>query len=228
MDEDLLHVRVFGQESVSILHLSGLLVPGNYASLRDVLLMTALAEPAAIVADLTGLRVAPPLASSVFRVVRDQVASWPGVPILLTGAEPGAVWDLPCFDTVEEAVASVGPPPRRWVVRVPLPRAGAPVFARLAAEEACRVWSLERIGEPAAGVAAGLVDLVDRGLPRRPTIAFEWWRDLFVIAVGDDVPVRCDSWDLRRAVAAAPDRTERCGWSTTWTDGTLIWAVLRA
>ncbi|MGM1064859.1 hypothetical protein [Saccharothrix sp. Mg75] len=228
MDDDLLHVQVFGQDGVSILHLSGLLVPGNYSALRDVLVMTALAEPAAIVVDLAELRVTPPLAATVFRVVRDQVAEWPGVPILLAGAEPGTTWDLPSYGTVEEAVATVGPPPRRWVVRMPLPRVGASVFARLAAEEACRVWSLERLGGPVTGVASRLVDLVDRGLPQRPTIAFEWWHDLFVIAVGDDAPVRCDSWDLRRAVAAAPGRAERCGWSTTWTDGTLIWAVLRA
>ncbi|WP_170211797.1 hypothetical protein [Saccharothrix australiensis] len=198
----------------------GLLGPSTYTRMRDVLLKTVLAEPTAVVVDMSDLMVEPDAARSVFHAVWTQVAEWPGVPILLAAAGRPVDWALPSYATVEDALATVGAPPVRWVVRTPLPLRDSGGFARVVAEETCRLWGLGGISAEAADLADALVGLAARGV--RPTVVFEWWRGRLVVGASEDVVVPCDPLDLRFAATGA----NRCGWSTTWSDGTLLWAVL--
>ncbi|MBB5960192.1 hypothetical protein FHS29_006815 [Saccharothrix tamanrassetensis] len=188
--------------------------------MRDVLLKTVLAQPTAVVVDMSELRVERDIAVSVFQAVWAQVAEWPGVPILLAGSRRPADWSLPSFATVRDALASVGAPPERWVVRAPLPLRGSAEFARLVAEETCRVWGLDRIAAAAADIADALVGLAARGI--RPTAVFERWRGRLVVGASEEAVVPCTPLELRCAATGA----NRCGWSTTWSDGTLMWAVI--
>ncbi|CCH29957.1 hypothetical protein ABZ816_32190 [Actinosynnema sp. NPDC047251] len=204
---------------MAVLSVFGSLSAATYTRMRDLLLKTVLAQPTAVVVDLEGLAFEWQTAVAVFRAVWNQVADWPGVPILLAATDR-ADWPLPGFPSVTDALAAVGEPPRRWMVRMPLPVRGSGEFARLAAEETCRIWGLADLAEDAADVADALVGLAARGV--RPTVVFEWWQGMLVIGAGEDVVVPCDPQALRCAAIGA----SRCGWSTTWSDGTLVWAVL--
>ncbi|GAA0251261.1 hypothetical protein GCM10010492_59480 [Saccharothrix mutabilis subsp. mutabilis] len=61
-------------------------------------------------------------------------------------------------------------------------------------------------------------------LPLAVVVCFGWSPERVVVAVDDDRPVPCRPADLRRAVAPGP--VVRCGWSGTFSGGTVIWAVL--
>ncbi|RKT54080.1 hypothetical protein C8E97_2669 [Saccharothrix australiensis] len=220
MRDGLLQVELSGADGVAVLSPFGLLGPSTYTRMRDVLLKTVLAEPTAVVVDMSDLMVEPDAARSVFHAVWTQVAEWPGVPILLAAAGRPVDWALPSYATVEDALATVGAPPVRWVVRTPLPLRDSGGFARVVAEETCRLWGLGGISAEAADLADALVGLAARGV--RPTVVFEWWRGRLVVGASEDVVVPCDPLDLRFAATGA----NRCGWSTTWSDGTLLWAVL--
>ncbi|MEU4804721.1 hypothetical protein [Actinosynnema sp. NPDC023587] len=221
MPNETLEVELSGTDGVAVLSLFGSLSAATYTRMRDLLLKTVLAEPTAVVVDLACLAFERQTAVAVFRAVWNQVADWPGVPILLAATDR-VDWPLPGFPSVAAALAAVGTPPRRWVVRMPLPLRGSAGFARLAAEETCRLWGLPELSEDAADVVDALVGLAARGV--RPTVVFEWWHGRFVVGVGEDVVVPCDPQALRCAAIGA----SRCGWSTTWSDGTLVWAVLDA
>jgi len=222
MREGLLRVELSGEDGVAVLSPLGALVPSTYTRMRDVLLKTVLAQPTAVVVDLSDLTVDRDTAASVFHGVWTQVADWPGVPILLAAPPHPVDWSLPSYATVQDALAAVDAPPTRWVVRAPLPLRGSCGFARLLAEQTCRVWKLTGISDEAADIADGLVGLAARGI--RPTVVFEWWRGRLVVGASEDALVPCDPLDLRYAAMGA----NRCGWSTTWSDGTLMWAVLNA
>jgi hypothetical protein len=224
--DDLLEVELGGEDGVVVLHPNGVLTAATYPIMRNALLKTVLAQPTAVVVDLSGLLVVPAAAASVFTAVWAQVAEWPGVPILLAADDGGQVRSLPSYETVSAALADVGEPPPRWVLRMPLPLSGAETFARLAAEETCRNWELRGLTTAAASVAAALAGLVTRGFPIRPAVSFEWWHDLLVVGVAEDAVVPCDPDELYRAITGTTWRMRRCGWSTTWSDGTLVWAVL--
>ncbi|MEV0676329.1 hypothetical protein AB0I60_07365 [Actinosynnema sp. NPDC050436] len=219
MREETLEAELFGTDGVAVLSLFGMLNGTTHARMRDLLLKTVLAQPTAVVVDLGNLAFERATAAAVLRSVWHQVAEWPGVPILVAPADRGG-WPVPGYPSVRQALDAVGAPPRRRVVRLPLPLRGSAAFARLAAEETCRMWDLPGLAPDAADTAGALVGLTSRGV--RPTVVFEWWRGKFVVGVGEDVVVPCDARALRRAAAGA----RRCGWSTTWSDGTFVWAVL--
>ncbi len=221
MCDYLLQVELSGADGVAVLSPFGLLGPATYTRMREVLLRTVLAQPTAVVVDLSDLLAVPGAAVALFRAVWTQVADWPGVPILLA-AGGRANWPLPNYASVADALAAVGTPPVRWVVRVPLPLRRSAGFARLAAEETCRLWKLSAIAAAAADVAHALVGLVARGI--RPAVVFEWWQGQLVVGASEDGVVRCHPLELRYAT----DGAVRCGWSTTWSGGTLMWAVLDA
>ncbi|MBW4716917.1 hypothetical protein [Saccharothrix obliqua] len=218
MRDELLRVELSGADGIAVLSPHGLLGRATYPRMRDVLLRTVLAQPAAVVVDMSAVDVEPG-AGVVFRSVWAQVADWPGVPILLA-AGGRADWPLPTFASVADAVASVGTPPPRWVARIPLPLRGSAEYARLAAEETCRVWGLPRLAAEAADVADALVALAARGI--RPVVVFERWHGMLVVGASEDAVVPRDPAGLRGAATGAV----RSGWSTTWSDGTLVWAVL--
>lgn len=219
MHDKTLEVELSGTDGIAVLSVVGFLGAVTYTRMRDLLFKTVLAQPTAVVVDLSRLVFERRAAVALFRSVWSQVADWPGVPILLA-APGGGDWPLPSYATVADALAAVGEPPRRWVIRVPLPRRGSAGFARLVAEETCRRWGLPALSEDAADMADALVGLAARGV--RPTVVLEWWRGRLVVGVGEAVVVPCDPQALRYAAIGA----SRCGYSTTWSDGTLVWAVL--
>ncbi|MEU5694919.1 hypothetical protein [Actinosynnema sp. NPDC020468] len=226
MSDNALEVALWGEDGTAILEASGTLDAKTYPAMRDVLLMTVLAQPKAVIVDLRGLKVDPWTAASVFRSVHAQVSEWPGVPIVLVDRADQDSWPLRHYNTVDAALADLGEVPARRVVRLPLPEAADPAFARFAAEETCLVWGIAD-SSLVVPVAVGLVDLVARMPGSRPVLGFELRAGLLAVVVTSDLSIRCEPHELRRVVSAARNAEPRCGWSTTWTGGTVVWAVVR-
>ncbi|WP_433271980.1 hypothetical protein ACQPZF_14770 [Actinosynnema sp. CS-041913] len=220
MRDDRLEVELSGADGVAVLSAFGLLGPATYTRMRDVLLKTVLALPRGVVVDMTDLLVDRDGAGGVFQAVWAQVEDWPGVPILLAAPGDSGCFSLPSYPTVGDALATVGESPTRRVVRTPLPLRGGGAFARLVAEETCRMWGLSAVATDAADIAQALVGLVARGV--RPSVWLERWQGGLVVGASEDTVVPCNALDLRYAATGGI----RCGWSTTWSDGTLVWAVL--
>jgi hypothetical protein len=217
-------VETSGYGGVSVLRLNGHVLPTDFLSVRDALFGAVFTRPRAVVVDLTGFGAVPPEVTAALLAVHQQVVEWPGVPVLVAGPDPGFAWGLPRFDTVSEAVLSVPPSSPRPLVRVPLPDDDAPRFARVLAEDWCRLRGREDLSASTGEVAERLTDLVDRGDDARPTLGVEWWRNRVVVVAGGDGFVPCGLGDVRDAVK--PGRAVRCGWVGTWSGSTLIWAVL--
>ncbi|GAA0250243.1 hypothetical protein GCM10010492_58000 [Saccharothrix mutabilis subsp. mutabilis] len=218
-----LRVETSEHGGVAVLRLAGQLLPTDFLLVRDALFGAVFARPPAVVVDLTGFGAVPPEATAALLAVRQQVVEWPGVPVLLAGPDAGRAWGLPRYDTVSEAVASVAPGPPRRFVRFPLPPDDAPRFARLLVEDHCVLRGRQDVAAATGEVAQRLVGLVDQA-DLAPTLGVEWWRDRVVVVAGGDGFVPCGFADVRDAVA--PGGAVRCGWVGTWSDSTLVWAVL--
>jgi hypothetical protein len=64
-----------------VLNVRGVLAHRTFLPLRDAIVKAALDEPAAVVVEITGLRVRDEPALSVFTSARWQVSEWPDIPI---------------------------------------------------------------------------------------------------------------------------------------------------
>lgn len=225
MDQARLDIEVTGQDGALVLRPRGLLCAATYSRMLDVLFRSVLAEPVAVVVDLSALRT-DERAESVFLAVGAQVADWPGVPLLLA-AGPPEPWNQPGHPSVEAALASVGEQRARRTPRLPLPvGATAAVIARLLAEETCLQWGLDAAVNAVAEVAGGMCELARRVPGARTSIGFALRGTRLAVALSADVEVPCDHRDLRRVLAGARALLPRGGWSATWSGGSVVWVVL--
>ncbi|GAA0250738.1 hypothetical protein GCM10010492_58710 [Saccharothrix mutabilis subsp. mutabilis] len=217
-----LHVELAGEGGVCVVSFSGGMEFRDHVLVRDAVLRTAVTCPTAVVVDLTAFAAVPPTAAAAALAVRAQVADWPGTPILLAGAEDTHQWGLPRHVSVAAAVAAVDrsrPPPMALLA---VPRSYAAGFACEAAEKACWARGRGDVAAMAGRVAWRMVALLHDAV--RPTIAFDWRPGLLVVVVGDDEPVPCGLAEVGRIAAAGP--VVRCGWSGTWSGGSVIWAAV--
>ncbi|MET0416990.1 MAG: ATP-binding protein [Actinoplanes sp.] len=132
---------------------------------RTLLLKCIIDQPDALVVDLSELSVRDPVALSIFAAVARQAALWPGTPLmlsvpqgdasqLLTGDRYGR---LAVFRSLDEALAAERRQTLRSVSDSLLPVSGAARRARELAAEACSLWELPQLTDPAAVVAGELV-----------------------------------------------------------------------
>ncbi|GIE74428.1 hypothetical protein Aph02nite_03780 [Actinoplanes philippinensis] len=147
--------------------LSGDLVLADSADLREQLLKCLAEQPDALLVDLSALRVAQPLALSIFRVVLRQAARWPGTPILFCASgrdtrkllTTAANHTLPLYASVAAALAHLHDERRTMpsISEELLPVAGSTRHGRDIATEACIRWDLPDLVAPASLIVTELV-----------------------------------------------------------------------
>jgi anti-anti-sigma factor len=146
-------------QSVAILTVDGVLDTSNCAALRDHMLQATLDEPAAVIVNISALKVLAELAWSTFIGAHWQVRSKPNVPIVLVCAHratreaitrSGVAYFMPVYSTEKAAMKALSQQSRRAVRR-----ADAPLPADLTSlRESRRLASILHTGRPGCGLAA--------------------------------------------------------------------------
>jgi hypothetical protein len=214
----------------------GLLDARSYARLRTTLVMLAAGEPRAVLADVDGLRVASPVALALFPAVRTELATWPGVPLLLvaTGGEIRRALAryhmaryLPVHSGLDAAVAAIGDPPARELARLTLPAGHDGVHpARAFVRAHCHRWHL------AGGRAADAILVVDalvenaiRHAHGTPGLRVELRADMLTLAVFQGEPEHADPFGTP-GLATITRLCRTWGSTATPDGGKVVWAAL--
>jgi anti-anti-sigma regulatory factor len=214
----------------------------GYGELRDKLLKAGADEPRAIVVDLDRLTITDSATVALFTWVAEQLDYWPGVPLLVSAPWPEQRALLtrtlvsrfvPVHASVEDAVAAVGAPRLRRVVRHGLPNSlGSGAIARRLVREVCERWRVDWVD--AVIIANELVTNTLVHTYCAPSLRLELRHGMLTVAVYDDDPTRPDELDVPGA-AALPRWGLRIverlastwGSAPTTSGGKVVWAVLR-
>lgn len=220
----------------------GLLDAGTYRQLRDHLTKVAADGPRAVVVDLTDLDVESRSSLAVFTAVHTRLQQWPGVPLLLVTG-PGETRDmvvrnhtqrfLPVHESIVDAIAAIDEPPPRRVEHLRLPNElTSPRVARDFTRRTCRQWNCGGIADEAALLVGELVTNAVVHTSSEPDIRLELRRDLFSVAVYDDVPGEVVVLDPGSAgglhgLLLVAQIASAWGCSPTSAGGKVVWATLR-
>ena len=176
----------------------GVLDAATYLPLRDVLVELGVEEPRAVIVDLADLDLSNRSALAVFVAVSDQLAQWPGVPVLLvaTRAAHRELLDrhrlarfVPVFASVPAAVAAMDEPPARRIARRSLPNSLVSVrLARRFVAQVCARWGVQGRLQDAVMIADVLVENTLIHTYCAPTVRVELRRGRLTVAVYDDDP----------------------------------------
>jgi anti-anti-sigma regulatory factor len=221
----------------------GVLDMGSYRKLRNILVKIAIDEPVAVIVDLGGLVVPDRSAYALFVSVADQLARWPGVPLLLAAGSAAQREKLREYhlsryisvaESVSAAAAAVGTPSPRRIARRKLPNAlVSSALARDFVRDACTEWCVRRQeADQAVAIVAELVENTLLHTYCAPALRVELRPGELTVAVYDDDPAPArllerDMADLRQhglALVAVYARAWGC--SPTPTGGKVVWATL--
>lgn len=214
----------------------GLLDARSYAKLRTTLVMLAADEPRGVLVDVDGLQVASPVALALFPAVRTELATWPGVPLLLlaTGGEIRRALDryhmaryLPVHTGLDAAVTAIGDPPARELARLTLP-AGPDGMrpARAFVRAHCHRWHVtgDRATD-ASLVVHALVENAIRHAPGAPGLRVELRADMLTLAVFHGEPEHADPFGTP-GLATVIRLCRTWGSTATPDGGKVVWAAL--
>ncbi len=221
-----MHKGIEVQEEIVVLAPTGTLDADSGGTLRGRILASAAEEPRAVLVDLTDLEL--PARTTLFTEVADQLAHWPGVPLLVVDPR-GRLPDA--HRTVRAAIRSLDEPPPRRVARRTLPgnttggRAGR-AFVR----DCCRRWHIEDDrAENAVWVANELIENTIRHTPYAPAVRVELRHGELTVAVRDDDPRQPrPNPDQRPLHGLAAVHRIATAWGTVPVDGggKVVWAAL--
>lgn len=214
----------------------------TYRQLRDHLIKVGADNPRAVVVDLTGLGIESDASLAIFLTVQTRLQQWPGVPLLLvtgTSAARAMVTRnrtdrfLSVHDSIGDAMAAIDEPPARRVEHMRLPNElTSPRVAREFTRMACRQWACTMVIDEAAMLVGELVTNAVVHTLSAPDIRLELRRNLFSVAVYDDMPgevyVRDPGSDggLHGLLLVTQIATA-WGCSPTSAGGKVVWATLR-
>jgi hypothetical protein len=217
----------------------GLLDARSYRRLRTTLAKVAAEEPRAVVVDVDELRPSSPVALALFPAVRTELATWPGLPLLLiaTGAEIRRELAryhmaryLPVHTGLDAAVAAIAAPPHRELARLVLPAGpDAPRPARAFVRAHCHRWHVT--GDRATDAILVVNELVENAVRHTtgaPGLRLELRADLLTVAFYDGDPGHPRLLDTGRVHGLTTvDRLCRTWGSTATTaGGKVVWAAL--
>lgn len=159
-------------ENASVLTVRGVLGHQTYLPLRDAIVKAALDEPAAVVVEITDLRINDDPAMSVFTNARWQVSEWPDTPIGLVCARADRLKTLrhsavtsyvPAYPSLHEAVADLAADASRRYrrrVRAELPAVkSSTARSRKLAAEWLTAWGRSDFTGAVSVVATELVEM---------------------------------------------------------------------
>jgi hypothetical protein len=220
----------------------GLLDAVSYSRLRTAMVKAAADEPRAVIVDVDRLQVDSQAALALFPAVATELATWPGLPLLLVATGEAARLMLadyrmprlvPVYDDLDAAVDAIGDTPPRQIARLALPNGHVgPRLARAFVRRCCYRWRIyDDRALDAIWLANELVENTMKHTYSAATVRLELRRGLLTVAVYDDDPA--EPWLAERApvrvvhgltVVARLCRT--WGTTPTPTGGKVVWAVL--
>jgi hypothetical protein len=220
----------------------GLLDALTYGRLRDTMVKAAADEPRAVIVEVDRLRLDSTAVLALFPAVGQELARWPGLPLLLVATdEPGLRMLttyrmgrlLPVHRSVGAAVAAIGAPPPRRVERRTMPNGRACLpLSRAFVRQCCRRWRItgDRVVD-AVWVANELVENTVKHTYGPPTVRVELRRNLLSIAVYDDDPAlpaprECPPTRVPHGLAVVARLCRAWGSTPTQAGGTVVWAAL--
>jgi anti-anti-sigma regulatory factor len=183
---------------VTLLKVDGILDTTTYLPLRDGIIKAALAEPSAVIVDVTGLTVPASSALAVFTSARWHVGTWPEIPIALVCASPagrdaltrnGVTRYVPVYADVDDAILATSQRDARRCRR--RARGNLPadmtslVRSRRLVESWLSAWSLEELTPVAKIIVTTLVENVLQHTNSAPNIRLETDGRNVTVAVED-------------------------------------------
>ncbi|WNG90113.1 sulfate transporter [Mycobacterium sp. ITM-2016-00317] len=227
----------------TVLTVRGTLDSSTYREVRDSVIKAALAEPTAVVVDVTELRVPAHSAWTVFTSARWHVSTWPDIPVMLVCADgngrasikrSGATRYVPVYADADSARAAVSAPQRiRKRASAELEAGGdSPAQTRRLVTRWLTAWGLSEMIPTASTVATVFVENVLEHTASRPRLIVETSDGGVTVAVSDDsqsAAARHEDPDSGAhtvsglAIVAVLSRS----WGSTPTaNGKTVWAVL--
>ncbi|WP_285560298.1 ATP-binding protein [Actinoplanes regularis] len=210
--------------------------------LRGMLQKCLAEQPAALLADLSGMSLGQETALSVFTAIHQQAAVWPGTPVVFCAPRPEMA-DLlarqrygplrTCAD-VDEAVREVTrhgvvPP---MIIDQLVPMTGAARHARDLATEACVRWELPDLIGPVGVVVTELVSNAVEHANTMITLRLTLLRRYLHVAVRDGSVAPPEtrlpgvgSVDRGRGLLLVDSLAVNWGWLPT-SDGKVVWTIL--
>ena len=229
---------------VSVLSIAGVLDSSTYGALRAQIIKAILAEPAAVVIDITGLIVPAESALAVFTSARWYVDQWCDVPVVLVCAHralrvaldnSGITRYVTAFRSVDEALCALTRVPsrrQRRRARAELPAITASVArARELVSAWLTRWSQEEFIPVAKMIVTVLVENVLLHTDGAPGVRVETNGTTVTVAVDDASSVQA----LRRERAAGIEQASglaivaalsRCWGNAPTPSGKTVWAVI--
>ncbi|EFG75390.1 STAS domain protein [Mycobacterium parascrofulaceum ATCC BAA-614] len=230
-------------QSVAILTVDGVLDSSNSAALRDHMLQATLDEPAAVIVNISALKVLAELAWSTFIGAHWQVRSKPNVPIVLVCAHratreaitrSGVAYFMPVYSTEKAAMKALSQQSRRAVRRAdaPLPADLTSLReSRRLVREWLTAWSQSALIPVALVVVNVFVENVLEHTASVPVMRIESHGATATIAVSDSshapalrLPSPANGIDV--SGLAIVEALSRAWGSTPTSDGKTVWAVI--
>lgn len=240
-----LSVSVTSRGEMSLLTIDGVLDSSTYREVRDTVIKAALAEPRAVLVNVSKLKVPTESAWSVFTSARWHVCVWPDVPVLLicnhlagrnSLRRNGIHHYIPVCSTLDEACTMViadRMSPLRRRARAQLPAVHSSVRrSRELVTDWLLSWSLTEYIPVASVVADALVENVLDHTFSSPKLILESRGDTVTVAVEDESrepavrhedPYRGGSRLSGLALVTSIARTWGC---TPTTTGKAVWALI--
>ncbi|CQD02669.1 stas domain-containing protein [Mycobacterium europaeum] len=230
-------------QSVAILTVDGVLDTGNSASLRDHILQATLDEPAAVIVNISGLKVLDDSASSTFIGAYWQIRANPHVPVVLVCAHRGtreaitrngAAYFMPVYATEKAATKALSQQSRRAVRRadaqLPADLTSLRESRRLV-REWLTAWSQSTLIPVALVVVNVFVENVLEHTASVPVVRIESHGTTATIAVSDSshapalrLPPPANGIDV--SGLAIVDALSRAWGNTPTAAGKTVWAVI--
>jgi hypothetical protein len=229
---------------VTLLKADGVLDTTTYLSLRDAIIKAALAEPVAVIVDVTGLAVPAQSAWAVFTSARWHVGTWPETPIALVCAGPagrnavrrnGVTRYVPVYPTVDDAILAVSQRDatrgrRRARAHLPPDRRSSWRSRRLV-EGWLTAWSLDELIPVTNIVVTALVENVLQHTVSAPNVRLETDGVTVTVAVEDgshrlaELPEGTDGKHQTSGLSIVAALSRVWGNAPT-SSGKTVWAVL--
>ncbi len=221
--------------------LTGRLGAADVAALRLRLMQCLFEQPAALLVDLTGMRVDEASVLAVFLTVSEQALRWPTIPLLLC-VPPSATRDLldgvphpvllfgSAADARDHAAANREDLPTLSEELLPL--SGAARYARNVATEACLRWGLPHLVGPASLIVTELVSNVIDHTGTMSTLQFTLHSGHLTICVRDgsdaepmETPQVTPTAPRGRGLLLVEAVAHEWGW-LPGNGGKVVWATL--